>query len=88
VPGAVTDESRRSHRARFPLDFRDWAADRTNFLNEVAEAALAHVVGNKVEAAYRRGVEKRKRLMNAWSEFRTKSVPAADKVIPLARSTK
>ena len=72
----------------FRSTFRDWAADRTNFLNEVAEAALAHVVGNKVEAAYRRGVEKRKRLMNAWSESCTKSAPAGDKVTPLARSTK
>jgi hypothetical protein len=37
------------------LSFRDWAAERTNFPREVAEAALAHVVGDCTEAAYRRG---------------------------------
>ena len=46
-------------------------AERTNFPSEVAEAALAHVVGDKVEAAYRRGdlFEKRRRLMEAWAEY-------------------
>lgn len=45
----------------FRSTFRDWAAERTNYANEVAEMALAHAVGSKVEAAYRRGdlVEKR-----------------------------
>src|SRR6516164_9173263 len=45
----------------FRSSFRDWAAERTNFAREVAEAALAHVVGDKVEAAYRRGDLFRKR---------------------------
>lgn len=51
--------------------FRDWAAERTNFAREVAEAALAHTIGDKVEAAYRRGdlFEKRRRLMEAWAEY-------------------
>jgi integrase len=51
--------------------FRDWAAERTNFPSEVAEMALSHVVGNKVEAAYRRGdlFDKRRRLMGAWAEY-------------------
>src|SRR3984893_8775041 len=51
----------------FRSTFRDWAAECTNFPAEVAEAALAHVVGDKVEAAYRRGdlFEKRRRLMEA-----------------------
>lgn len=55
----------------FRSTFRDWAAERTNFQAEVAEAALGHVVGDKVEAAYRRGdfFEKRRRLMEAWAEF-------------------
>lgn len=55
----------------FRSTFRDWAAERTEFQGEVAEAALAHVVGNKVEAAYRRGdlFEKRRRLMDAWADF-------------------
>ena len=49
----------------FRSSFRDWAAERTSFPSEVAEMALAHVVGNKVEAAYRRGdlFDKRRRLM-------------------------
>jgi integrase len=53
----------------FRSTFRDWAAECTNFPREVVEAALAHVVGDKVEAAYRRGdlFEKRRRLMNAWA---------------------
>jgi integrase len=55
----------------FRSTFRDWAAERTNFPSEVAEMALAHAVGSKVEAAYRRGdlFEKRRRLMDAWGEF-------------------
>lgn len=55
----------------FRSTFRDWAAERTNFQGEVAEAALAHVVGDKVEAAYRRGelFEKRQRMMEAWSSY-------------------
>jgi integrase len=59
----------------FRSTFRDWVAERTNFPREVAEAALAHVVGDKVEAAYRRGdfFEKRRRLMEAWGEFATKA---------------
>jgi hypothetical protein len=42
----------------FRSTFRDWAAERTNFPNEVVEMALAHAVGDKVEAAYRRGATK------------------------------
>ena len=55
----------------FRSTFRDWAAECTNFPAEVAEAALAHVVGDKVEAAYRRGdlFEKRRRLMEAWAAY-------------------
>jgi integrase len=55
----------------FRSTFRDWAAERTSFPNEVAEMALAHVVGDKVEAAYRRGelIDKRRKLMEAWADF-------------------
>ena len=51
--------------------FRDWAAERTNYPNHVVEMALAHVVGDKVEAAYRRGdlFAKRVRLMADWAKF-------------------
>jgi integrase len=55
----------------FRSAFRDWAGESTGFAREVAEAALAHRVGNAVERAYRRGdaLEKRHQLMNAWAEF-------------------
>jgi integrase len=55
----------------FRSTFRDWAAERTRFPAEVAEMALAHAVGDKVEAAYRRGdlFEKRRRLMDDWARY-------------------
>jgi len=55
----------------FRSSFRDFCAERTNFPSEVAELALAHAVGSKVEAAYRRGhlVEKRRRLAEVWAAY-------------------
>jgi integrase len=55
----------------FRSTFRDWAAERTNFPREVAEMALAHTIGDRVEAAYRRGdlFAKRVRLMHDWAKF-------------------
>ena len=55
----------------FRSAFRDWAGERTTFPREVAEAALAHFVGDAVERAYRRGdaLEKRRRLMDAWARL-------------------
>jgi len=55
----------------FRSTFRDWAGDRTQFAREVIEAALAHRVGDSTEQAYRRqdALEKRRRLMDAWSSF-------------------
>ncbi|MGH6673876.1 MAG: tyrosine-type recombinase/integrase [Xanthobacteraceae bacterium] len=55
----------------FRSAFRDWAAECTNFTNEVCEAALAHLIENKAEAAYRRGdlFDKRRKLMEAWATF-------------------
>jgi integrase len=57
----------------FRSAFSDWASERTNFPNEVREAALAHTIKNKVEAAYRRGdlLEKRRDLMTTWGAFVT-----------------
>ncbi|MGO9428641.1 tyrosine-type recombinase/integrase, partial [Rhodoblastus sp.] len=51
--------------------FRDWAGDRTPFAREIAEAALAHSVGDAAEQAYRRGsaLEKRRELMELWGAF-------------------
>jgi integrase len=67
----------------FRSSFRDWAAERTAFPAEVAEMALAHVVGNKVEAAYRRGdmFEKRRQLADAWAKFCTAPTPAGATVL-------
>lgn len=55
----------------FRSSFRDWVAEETDFDGDIAEMALAHAIGNKVEAAYRRGnlLEKRKALMEAWGAF-------------------
>jgi integrase len=55
----------------FRSAFRDWAGDETSFPREVAEAALAHKVGNAVEQAYRRSsaLEKRRALMEAWASY-------------------
>ncbi|MEZ5962014.1 MAG: tyrosine-type recombinase/integrase [Hyphomonadaceae bacterium] len=55
----------------FRSSFRDWAAEKTDFPREVAEAALAHSIGSQVEAAYRRGdlFDKRRALMDAWADF-------------------
>lgn len=65
----------------FRSAFRDWASERTHFPREVCEAALAHTVRDKVEAAYRRGdlFEKRRQLMASWSAF----VASAGTVIAL-----
>jgi integrase len=55
----------------FRSSFRDWCGDKTDYAREVAEAALAHKIGNKVEQAYRRrhALEKRQGLMADWSEY-------------------
>ncbi len=55
----------------FRSTFRDWCAEMTAYPREIAEAALAHTLRDKVEAAYRRGdaLEKRRRLMTDWAEF-------------------
>ena len=55
----------------FRSTFRDWAAERTNYPRDAAEMALAHAIGDKVEAAYRRGdlFEKRRRMMADWATF-------------------
>ena len=71
----------------FRSSFRDWAAERTNYPREVAEMALAHAVGDKVEAAYRRGdmFEKRRRIMADWAKYCDRIEKAgAGKVVTLA----
>jgi integrase len=70
----------------FRSTFRDWAGNETHFPREVAEAALAHVIGDKAEQAYRRSdaLEKRRALMEAWARYCEPS-SAEEKVTPLRR---
>ena len=70
----------------FRSSFRDWSAERTSVPRGVCEAALAHTVRDKVEAAYRRTdlFEKRRVLMVQWSRFLTSD--SYQKVVPLGVS--
>jgi integrase len=71
----------------FRSSFRDWCGDETLFPRELAEAALAHKVGDAVERAYRRSkaIEKRRKLMEAWASYCEPRKTA--KVLPLKRKT-
>ena len=96
ISSRLKPESRRSTRGMMTLrcmkkditphgfrsSFRDWAAERTSFPREVCEAALAHRLKDKMEAAYHRTdlFEKRRSLMATWAAF-AKAMPA--KVVPL-----
>jgi integrase len=62
----------------FRATFKTWATERSNFPRELVEAALAHVLEDKTEAAYQRGdmLQKRRRLMDAWADFCAKRAPA------------
>jgi len=68
----------------FRSSFRDWCAEQTNFPREIAEAALAHTLKDKTEAAYQRGdlLEKRRKLMDAWSQYANRS-PSTGKILPM-----
>lgn len=72
----------------FRSTFRDWASETTGFPHEVCEMALAHTIGNKAEAAYRRGdlFDKRHKLMEAWAGYCAKKTDA--KVVPLHKGWK
>jgi integrase len=70
----------------FRSSFRDWAAERTAYPNEVIEMALAHTIKNKVEAAYRRGelLVKRARLMADWAKYcSTPAMSVSDQAISI-----
>ena len=71
----------------FRSSFRDWAAERTNFSREVCEMALAHSVGDKTEAAYRRGdlFDKRRNLMDTWASYAC--ADKGDKVVAIRQSS-
>ena len=84
------------HRMKVPVavhcfrsSFRDWAAERTGYPNEMAKMAFAHAIGNKVEAAYRRGdlFEKRRRMMDDRAAFCAAPATRGD-VIPLSLAGK
>ncbi len=66
----------------FRSTFRDWAAESTNYPSDMAEMALAHSIGDKVEAAYRRGdmLKKRFRMMNDWAKY-CATVPSRSGVV-------
>jgi integrase len=68
----------------FRSSFRDWAAERTGFAAEIAEMALAHSIGDKVETAYRRGdlFGKRRQIMDAWAKF-CSAAPSERRVVAL-----
>jgi integrase len=71
----------------FRSTFRDWASERTNHSRDVVEMALAHAIGSKVEAAYRRGdlFGKRRRLMEDWARFCDKVQPVQGEVVPFEK---
>jgi integrase len=68
----------------FRSTFSDWASEVSPFSSELRESALAHAIGNKAEAAYRRGdaLEKRRAMMEAWAQW---CEPKAANVVAFAR---
>jgi integrase len=70
----------------FRSTFRNWCAEATHYPREQAESALAHVLTNKVEAAYQRGdlFAKRAKLMQAWADWCDRTETAA--VSPIKRA--
>ena len=71
----------------FRSSFRDWTAEVSNFPNEVAEMALAHIVADETERAYRRGVlfAKRIKLMQAWEKYCTFPPRSRGNVVPMKK---
>ena len=71
----------------FRSTFRDWVAERTAYPSDVAEAALAHTIANKVQAAYQRGdlFEKRQKLMAAWATYCESNPEAEADVVPIRK---
>lgn len=72
----------------FRSTFRDWCAEATNYPRELAEAALAHTLRDKVEAAYQRGdlLDKRRKLMDEWAAYCGRVASASAVVVPLRRA--
>jgi integrase len=88
-PGATGFVDIRTGQAAVPhglrSTFRTWVAERTQFDGDMAEIALAHKVGSKVQQAYDRSdqVEKRRAMMVDWGQFLSGPGPRSDNVIPL-----
>jgi integrase len=72
----------------FRSTFRTWVAEETQHPNEVAEMALAHAIGNKVEAAYRRGdlLARRRAMMCDWERYCLSGVPKTPKLVEQKRA--
>lgn len=73
----------------FRSSFRDWAAECTGYSHEVCEMALAHTIGNRVEAAYRRGdlFDKRRKLMADWAAYCAKPMWDKGTITPIRRAS-
>ena len=71
----------------FRSAFRDWAAEQTNFPREIAEASLAHTIGDATERAYHRGdfIAKRRQIMDAWARYCAEPAPKAAEIIEISR---
>ncbi len=71
----------------FRSTFRDWAAEQTNYPDEIRKAASGHTVGDSVKEAYQRTdlLDKRRSLMNDWANFIAVTSPSTGDVIPLAK---
>ncbi|GJL74549.1 integrase arm-type DNA-binding domain-containing protein [Nitrosomonas sp.] len=71
----------------FRSSFRDWASEHTNYPNEICEMALAHVIKDKTEAAYRRGdmLKKRRCMMNEWQKFCDTVINVNAAIVPIRK---
>ena len=69
----------------FRSAFRNWAAEQTNFPREIAEASLAHTIGDATERAYQRSdfIAKRRQIMDAWARYCAEPAPKAAEVVDI-----
>ena len=74
----------------FRSSFRDWAGNETNFPRELCEQALAHVIGDKAEQAYRRSdaLERRRKLMDAWAAYCSRTPVVRENVVSIREAVK
>ncbi len=74
----------------FRSTFRDWAAEQTNYPDEIRKAASMHTVGDTVKAAYQRTdlLEKRRRLMDEWADYLDQDSSARTATVTSIRSSR